>query len=181
MYRAQLDHVVRVAAAISHASEIVVIGSQAILLATDRAPADALVSMDVDLYPPHAPEQAEVIDGAIGEGSTFHDTFGYYARGVGPENAALPADWREAAVRVESEAFRGVVAIAPAPTDLAISKLAAGREKDLDFVAALVRGRVVRPEELLARMTASFSGDQRDRLADRARRAVTLAAASPKA
>ena len=35
------------------------------------------------------PELAELIEGAIGEGSPFHDQFGYYAQGVGPETAII--------------------------------------------------------------------------------------------
>ncbi len=37
------------------------------------------------------PELAEKIEGALGEGSQFHETFGYYAQGVGPETAVLPS------------------------------------------------------------------------------------------
>ena len=37
-------------------------------------------SGELDIYPLHRPELAEVIDGAIGEGSPFHAAFGYYAR-----------------------------------------------------------------------------------------------------
>ncbi len=35
--------------------------------------------------------KADLIDGSIGELSPFHETFGYYAHGLGPETAALPA------------------------------------------------------------------------------------------
>jgi len=35
-----------------------------------------------------------------------------------------------------------------APVDLAYSKLAAGREKDSEFVAALLHHKIVRPSEL---------------------------------
>jgi hypothetical protein len=62
---------------ISQDSDIVVIGSQAALV----------VSMEADLFPMNHPERAGVIDGAIGELSMFHDTFGYYAQGVGEETA----------------------------------------------------------------------------------------------
>ena len=41
-------------------------------------------SGELDIYPLRRPELAEVIDGAIGEGSPFHATFGYYAQGVAP-------------------------------------------------------------------------------------------------
>src|SRR5437763_1568132 len=48
-----------------------------------------------------AGERAAEIDGAIGDGSPFDSTFGYYAHGVGPETATAPAGWQERLVRVE--------------------------------------------------------------------------------
>ena len=44
-----------------------------------------LRSPELDIYPPRAPELADLIDGSIGEGSPFRGTFGYYAQGVGHE------------------------------------------------------------------------------------------------
>ena len=38
---------------------------------------------------------ADKIDGAIGEGSQFHQTYGYYAQGVGPETAPRTQTTRE--------------------------------------------------------------------------------------
>jgi hypothetical protein len=63
----------------------------------------------MDIYPLHRPDSADVIDGAIGEGSHFEDAFGYYAQGVGPETAVLPAGWQNRLVRVQSPATRGAV------------------------------------------------------------------------
>lgn len=51
------------------------------------------MSGEADIYPLQAPELAEKIEGAIGEGSQFHQTFGYYAQGVGPDTAVLPRGW----------------------------------------------------------------------------------------
>jgi hypothetical protein len=48
--------------------------------------------MEVDIYPRYAPEVAIQIDGSLGDGSPFHNSFGYYAHGVGPLTAkARPA------------------------------------------------------------------------------------------
>jgi hypothetical protein len=70
--------------------EFVVIGSQAILGSDERPPASMLQSMEVDIYPLHDPAAADLIDGALGDGSMFHAFFGYYAHGVGPETAKAP-------------------------------------------------------------------------------------------
>lgn len=89
MNRSQLEHLIRAAASIADDSDIVVVGSQAILGQHPNAPASLLRSMEADVYPLNAPERADLIDGSIGEGSPFHETFGYYARGVGPRSAVL--------------------------------------------------------------------------------------------
>ena len=72
--RAQLEHVIRASAAISGDDEIVVIGSQSILGQFPAAPPELCVSNEADVYPKNKPEMADVIDGAIGELSMFHET-----------------------------------------------------------------------------------------------------------
>lgn len=67
MNRSQLEHVIRAAATIAGDSEIVVIGSQAILGRYPEAPAELLVSADADVYPRNHPERADLVEGSIGE------------------------------------------------------------------------------------------------------------------
>jgi hypothetical protein len=81
MKRRDLEHLIRAAGAIAE-SDLIVIGSQAILGQHPDAPAEALRSIEADLIPVQHPERWALIDGAIGEGSPFHETFGYYATGV---------------------------------------------------------------------------------------------------
>jgi hypothetical protein len=69
--RLQLEHAIRAASTIAGDTEIVVIGSQAILGRYPQAPAELLVSSDVDVYPRNYPERADLIDGSIGELSPF--------------------------------------------------------------------------------------------------------------
>jgi len=146
--RCELEHVLRAAGALADELVLVVVGSQAILGAWPDAPADLTVSLEVDLYPEAAPEKSILIDGSIGEKSMFHETFGYYAHGVGPETATLPTGWRQRAVVVENENTRGVRGLCLGLADLAISKLAAGRPKDLDFVRGMMRRGKVRAADL---------------------------------
>lgn len=133
----QLLHVLRAASDISGEKSFVLVGSQAILLAL-RDP-DALLtrSDEIDLYPSMAPEKADAIDGAIGALSRFHDEFGYYADGVGPETAVMPTDWMN---RATLHYLGDITAICPELHDLCVSKCVAGREKDAEFVATLFRG-----------------------------------------
>lgn len=90
MTQAQLEHLLRAAADIVDDDTIVVIGSQAILGQFPDVPASMRASTEADLWPLHHPERADLIEGTIGELSPFHQTFGYYAQGVGEETARLP-------------------------------------------------------------------------------------------
>jgi len=139
MQRHQLEHLIRAAAAITNEYEIVVVGSQAILGAVPQAPAELLQSMEADLYPLHRPDLADLIDGAIGELSPFEERFGYYAQGVGPETATLPAGWEGRLIKIQNENTDLKIGYCLEPHDLAASKLVAGREKDGPFVETLLR------------------------------------------
>ncbi len=68
-----------------------VIGSQSILGQFPDAPAALRASIEAGVYPLRRPEPTDLFDGAIGEGSRFHEEFGYYAQGVGEQTAVLPA------------------------------------------------------------------------------------------
>ena len=88
MNRYQLEHVIRAAAGNANVRDIVVIGSQAVLGTHPDAPAQLRQSMEADVFPLDSPELSIVIDGAMGELSLFHETFGYYAHGVDESTAA---------------------------------------------------------------------------------------------
>lgn len=149
MTRPQLEHVIRAAATIAGDSEIVVVGSQAILGRHPDAPPELLVSADVDLYPRNHPEKADLIEGSIGELSPFHETYGYYAQGVGERTAVLPDGWKERLVPVPTAAGTGLCL---EPHDLVISKYVAGREKDRSYVRSAIRHGLVDGATLLDRL-----------------------------
>ncbi len=130
MQRPQLEHIIRAAVGITGATEIVVIGSQAVLGQFPDAPADLLVSIEADVFTFRNPADADLIDGSIGEGSPFHQTFGYYAHGVAEETAILPAGWKSRLVTVHNANTGNGCGLCLEVHDLAVAKLAAGREKD---------------------------------------------------
>lgn len=96
MRRQQLEHIIRAAAGITGADQLVVIGSQAVLGQFPETHEELLVSIEADLFTLRSALDAELIDGSIGEASSFHQAFGYYADGVGMKTAVLPAGWKEA-------------------------------------------------------------------------------------
>jgi hypothetical protein len=161
MTREQLEHLIRVAADIAEDDEIVVLGSQAILGQFPDAPPSLRVSVEADVYPRNRPERAELIDGSVGEGSPFHDTYGYYAQGVGPETAVLPVGWQQRLVPVRNANTRGATGWCLEVHDLAVAKAVAGREKDLEFLREVARHGLVRESTLVERLAATDLDDAR--------------------
>lgn len=153
MNRLQLEHIIRAAAGNADTRDIVIVGSQAILGTYPDAPRELTMSMEADVFPKEQPRDGILIDGAIGELSIFHGTFGYYAHGVDDTTAVLPEGWQERLVPIRNENTRGATGWCLEVHDLAVSKLAAGREKDIEFVAALVRHGLVRTDIVRKRLT----------------------------
>jgi hypothetical protein len=168
MKRSELEHIIRAASAITLHQEFVIIGSQALLATNPDLPEQFLVSVEADVYPKEKPEDSLLIDGAIGEGSAFHDTFGYYAHGVGPETATLPRGWADRLVPIRNANTHGATGWCLAPDDLAISKLVAGREKDLPFVRRMIEQALTDTDRLRARLASTdLSADVRERCEQR--------------
>jgi hypothetical protein len=175
MIRAALEHIIRAASTIADDDEIIIIGSQAVLGQFPDAPADMLISNEADVYPKNHPDRADLIDGSIGEGSPFHDAFGYYAQGVGPETAVLPPDWDKRLIRLQNANTRGAAGLCLEIHDLCLAKLVAGREKDMRFTRAAARAGLTAREVLSARLD-TMSLDERVRDLVRARIAADFAA-----
>lgn len=152
MQRHELEHLIRAAGAITGADEIIVIGSQAILGAFPDAPASLLRSCEADVFTLRDPKDADLIDGSIGEGSPFHETFGYYAQGVWLDTAVLPDGWIYRCIEIRNDNTRQVTARCLDPHDLAVSKLVAGREKDLEFLIEMIRNRLLDDATILQRI-----------------------------
>ena len=68
-----------------------------------QAPNELLVSIEADVFSLRDPADSDLIDGSIGEGSAFHQTFGYYAHGVSVETAVLPSGWQDRLVPVRGK------------------------------------------------------------------------------
>ena len=142
MKREQLEHVLRAASNVTNDKEFLVVGSAAILgtYAEDDLPAAATRSDEADLSPfgDDDGSRSMQIEGSLGQGSMFHDTFGYYADGVDTTTAILPHGWEERLVRFETPGSAPGSGLCLEKHDLAVSKLVAGRPKDYEFVEALL-------------------------------------------
>lgn len=152
----QLEHLIRAAADILGEDELIVVGSQSVLASTgdDDLPPEANRSIEADLLPLSDPEgrKADLIDGTIGEGSLFQEAHGICAQGVGVETSILPDGWRDRLVPLHNANTRGVTGWCLEPHDLVVSKLLAGRQKDLEFTRALLQVGFLDPALLVQRL-----------------------------
>jgi hypothetical protein len=152
----EFEHVLAAAAEVTGQDEFVVIGSQAILGSYPHPPDRMLQSLEADIYPLHQPEAADLIDGALGDGSQFHLAYGYYAHGVGPETAKAPYGWQERLIRREIPprvaGTHTAIAWCLEVHDLVLSKCVAGRDRDWDYAAEALTAGIVDADLLLSRV-----------------------------
>lgn len=159
MKRSQLAHILRSASRATGDPNILVIGSQSILgKFSDTALPDAAtmsVEADISFFDDPDERKADLVDGAIGEASPFHESFGVYGQGVTLATATLPNGWRDRLIPFTHGDIGESRAMCLDPHDLVLSKLVANREKDIEFVRALITARLVDIDRLVD-LTASL-------------------------
>lgn len=165
MRRDQLEHAIRAACQIIGQPAVIVIGSQAILgtYREDQLPPETTMSIEVDILPvtddnSETARLADMIEGVAGEWSLFEEQHGFSIDGVDVTTAILPDGWRERLVKVQNP---NTAAPSGSPRyigwcldkeDLCVAKLCAYREKDLNFVGALLRAGLVETELIADRL-----------------------------
>ena len=109
MRREQLEHAIRTACQIIGKPEVIVVGSQSILgtFREDQLPADATMSVEIDILPiaddnAETAHLADLIEGVAGEFSPFEELYGFSIDGVDLETSALPVGWRDRLVKVQN-------------------------------------------------------------------------------
>jgi len=163
MQRHQLQHVILEIGRRFDLRDFYIVGSAAILAALPDPPAGSLTATrDVDVIPPGGDEQlADRISFVLGEASDFDIEHGYYAQGVSLRTPAFaPADWRARTLPVRVAEYTGWCM---EPLDLVLSKLGAGRDKDLEFARDAAKLGIVRRDELLARLESVSCTDEHRR------------------
>jgi len=175
MRRDQLEHAIRTACQIIGRPEIIIVGSQSILgtYPEEALPGLTTMSMEIDVLPiadtnEETARLADDIEGVAGELSPFEEMHGFSIDGVDLETSALPAGWRDRLVKVQN-ANTAAAGGEPVFTgwcldkeDLCVAKLCAFREKDRDFVSALIDAHLVDRRVIADRMSAV---PQRNRVA----------------
>jgi hypothetical protein len=148
MKKQQVDHVLRAAGRITGEKRFIIIGSQALHGSYPDVADEIQKSVEVDLIATERAARAEWLN-AIGYLSPFHETFGYYADPVDIATAVLPAGWEDRLVGLSPGDTGGVEGLCLDAHDLALSKYAAGREKDLVFTRELAWRGLVSQAKLL--------------------------------
>jgi hypothetical protein len=165
MRRDQLEHAIRTACQIIQKPDVIVVGSQAILGTYDESqlPPEATMSIEVDILPiadtnEETAHLADLIEGVAGELSPFEQLHGFSIDGVDLETALLPDGWRRRLVKVQN-ANTAAPSGKPRFTgwcldkeDLCVAKLAAFREKDRNFVRALLDAGLVNAGVIASRL-----------------------------
>jgi hypothetical protein len=127
------------------------------------------MSIEVDILPiadsnDETARMADLIEGIAGEFSPFEELHGFSIDGVDLDTAVLPDGWRDRLVKVQN-ANTAAPAGEPLFTgwcldkeDLCVAKLIALREKDRNFVAALLDAGLVNSDLITTRLSA-MSGE----------------------
>jgi hypothetical protein len=159
MRKIELRKAVQAAAEIAGDSEFIIIGSQAFHGHSTKAPAEVLLSQECDLFPKNRPETANLLQSKLGRGTSFARKNGFFVDVVTPELATLPNGWER---RLKPLRFGRATAHCLGLADLVISKIAAGRIKDREFVAAILKLKIVNLKDLDRRLNDLPSGVARE-------------------
>jgi hypothetical protein len=170
MKRRELEVALRAAGRVSREREFFLIGSQAVHAFCRRPPAEVLLSQECDLYPRTRADVADLLHLELGRGSNFARRHGFYVDVVTPEIASLPNGWQK---RLKPLRVGKVTAYCLDIHDLLVSKLSAGRLKDLEFAGAILKLRIANVPTLRRRINHSPIERERRRL--RAQLKVVLA------
>jgi hypothetical protein len=149
MQREQFQQLVSRAAAVCARGELVVFGSQCVHALTVSPPAEVLVSVECDLWLGEQGEVAARLTAELGKDSAFAKTMGVYVDVLPAELPMLPEGWEQ---RLVPCAVADVTARCLEVHDLVVSKLAAGRLKDYEFIAAMLMAKLARAEEVANRI-----------------------------
>lgn len=172
MQRSHLFDLILAVQAILSDEVPVIVGSQATHALSTDPPEIALESIECDfiLFGGKA-EERERINSELGVFSPFQREHGYYADALGLATVVLPSGWQDR-LQPLHDSEGNIVAHCLEIHDLAVSKVIAGREKDLEFLEAALASGLIRIDELLRRLDLAAEKVENDVISDRLGRLI---------
>lgn len=169
MRRRELEQAIRAASRVARETEFLLLGSQAVHAFCQRPPAEILLSQECDIYPQNRPQAAILIHRELGRGSPFARRHGFHVDVVAPELVTLPPGWQR---RLKPLYVGEITVNCLDLADLIVSKLAAGRLKDMEFVGALHQSDLCNFQDVRSRIRRIPLARDRERIRSRLRMAL---------
>ena len=152
MTKGKLEIILQAAGVIARDQDFFLIGSQALRAVCARYPKDFPTTLEADLYPQHHPQAWSLLQKQMGRGSKFFRRHGVYLDCADPALATFPDGWLERLIPFRTPRTGGVTAWCLEPHDLFVSKLVAWREKDQQFLRAMLKHKLAKPPIILNRI-----------------------------
>ena len=151
----KLHHLVRAVASITNEKNFVIVGSASVLLTSRHIPAKMLNTDEIDIFAPDSGDEEafSLLVESIGKGSQFDKTFHYYADGVSSKTSIMPHDWLSRARLIENISMAGITVKVPDINDIALAKMCAWREKDIEWLREGVRALLITPSLMRERLS----------------------------
>lgn len=149
MRRSQLEALLRELGRVSGKRALVLIGSQCVHATTEAVPAEVLMSLEVDVLIDEADPASARIDEELGPDSAYRVEHAIFVDTVPASFPFLPPGFEDRLRVIEAGDLQ---ARCLEVHDLVLSKLAAGRLKDTEMVAALIAYELADVETVRARI-----------------------------
>jgi hypothetical protein len=152
MTKVEFEDLLRRAGKIARDRDFFLIGSQSLRGTCPAIPRDFPKTIEADLYPRHHPQAWSLLRMELGNQSKFFTRRGYFLDCTDPALATLPEGWIERLIPFRTPRTGGVTAWCLDPNDLFAAKLVAWREKDQQFLRAMLNHKLARPAVILDRI-----------------------------
>lgn len=152
MTKRELETLLCKAGELARDRDFFLIGSQSLRGIRSAIPRDFPRTYEADLYPRSRPQAWALLREHLGNRSEFFKRNGYYLDCTDPSLATLPDGWIERLIPFRTPRTGGVTAWCLEPHDLFASKLEPGREKDLQFLRAMLKHKLAKPAVVAQRL-----------------------------
>lgn len=152
MTKGKLEIMLCEAGVVARDRDFYLIGSQALRAVCPRYPKEFPRTLEADLYPRHHPQAWSLLRQQMGRGSKFYHQHGVYLDCADPALATFPDGWMERLMPFRTPRTGGVTAWCLEPHDLFVRKPVAWREKDQQFLRAMLQHKLAKPLIVLNRI-----------------------------